>query len=168
MPDASIYDRDLGRNAANYAPLTPLSLIARTAYIWPERPAVIHGERRYTWSETYARSRRLASALARRGIGKGDTVAAMLPNIPAMYEAHFGVPMCGAVLNTLNTRLDADAIAFMLEHGEARLVLIDKEFSSTIESALHKTKNKNIEVIDVEDIEYAGPGKRLGAMTYEQ
>src|SRR3954470_15207775 len=105
MTQPSAFERDLDRNAANYAPLTPLSFIARTAYIWPERLAVVHGERRYTWAETYARSRRLASALARRGIGDRDTVAVMLANTPEMVECHFGVPMCGAVLNTLNTRL---------------------------------------------------------------
>ena len=111
------YARDLDRNAANYAPLTPLSLVARTAEIWPGHPSVVHGARRDTWGETYARSRRLASALARRGIGAGDTVAVMLANTPEMVEVHFGVPMAGAVLNTLNTRLDAEALAFMLGHG---------------------------------------------------
>ena len=114
------YARDLDKNPANYAPLTPLSFLERTASVYPDLPSVIHARQRYTWSETYARCRRLASALATRGIGVGDTVAVMLPNIPAMYEAHFGVPMAGAVLNTLNTRLDADAIGFMLEHGEAK------------------------------------------------
>ena len=108
-----IYDQHLDRRAANYAPLTPLSFIARTAYTWPQRTAVVHGPRRYTWQEAYARSRRLASALAHRGIGIGDTVAAMLANTPEMVECHFGVPMAGGVLNTLNTRLDAEAIAFM-------------------------------------------------------
>jgi len=110
----SPFERDLPRHAANYAPLSPLSFIARTAYVWPERVAVIHGARRYTWRQAYDRSRRLASALARRGIGAGDTVAAMLANTPEMLEAHFGVPMTGGVLNTLNTRLDAEALAFML------------------------------------------------------
>src|SRR5687767_3582896 len=103
----SAYARDLDKNPANYAPLTPLSFLERTASVYPDLPSVIHGRQRYTWRETYARCRRLASALAKRGIGVGDTVAVMLPNIPAMYEAHFGVPMAGAVLNTLNTRLDA-------------------------------------------------------------
>lgn len=109
---ANPYDTDLPRNAANHAPLTPLSFLERTAAVYPDRVAVIHGTVRRTWRETYARCRRLASALARRGFGRGDTVAVMLPNIPAMYEAHFGVPMSGAVLNTLNTRLDAPTIAF--------------------------------------------------------
>ena len=125
MPTPSIYDRDLDRNAANYVALTPLSLIARTAEIWPRQLAVVHGERRYTWAETYARSRRLASALARAGVGKGDTVAVMLANTPEMVECHFGVPMTGGVLNTLNTRLDAEAIAFMLDHGEAKVLITD-------------------------------------------
>ncbi|HYR34762.1 MAG TPA: AMP-binding protein, partial [Burkholderiales bacterium] len=110
---ATIFDHNLEKNPANYAPLTPLSFLERAAYVYPERVSVIHGEQRTTWSETYARCRRLASALAKRGIGVGQTVAAMLPNTPPMYEAHFGVPMAGAVLNTLNTRLDAEAIAFM-------------------------------------------------------
>ena len=166
MPDASIYDRDLGRNAANYAPLTPLSLIARTAYIWPERPAVIHGERRYTWAETYARSRRLASALAQRGIGKGDTVAAMLSNTPEMVECHFGVPMTGGVLNTLNTRLDGEAIAFMLEHGEAKVLITDTEFAPTVAEALAAVKRKPL-VVDVADA--TGPGGApQGEIEYEQ
>src|SRR6185503_14512832 len=111
----NIYDRDLDKNTANHAPLTPLSFLAWTAEVYPERLAVVHGSRRLTWSEVYARSRRLASAFAARGVG--DTVAVMLSNTPEMYEAHYGVPMTGAVLNALNTRLDADAIAFMLNHG---------------------------------------------------
>jgi fatty-acyl-CoA synthase len=162
----SVFDRDLARNPANHAPLTPLSFLERAASVYPQRVSVVHGRERYTWRETYERARRLASALAKRGIGVGDTVAAMLPNIPAMYEAHFGVPMCGAVLNALNTRLDPEAIAFMLEHGEAKVLLTDAEFSPTIEAALRLLKKK-ITVIDVEDAEYAGPGKRLGEVTYE-
>ncbi len=160
------YEKDLEKNPANYAPLTPLSFLERTAYVYPERMSVVHGAQRYTWKETYARCRRLASALAKRGIGRGDTVAAMLPNVPAMYEMHFGVPMCGAVLNTLNTRLDADAIAFMLGHGGAKLLVTDKEFSAVTEKALSKVKPR-IEVIDVEDPEFTG-GERLGAKTYEE
>jgi fatty-acyl-CoA synthase len=117
MASAHPYDVGLEKNAANYTPLTPLSLLARTAHVYPQRSAVIHGERRLTWSEVYERCRRLGSALKAQGIGTGDTVAAMLPNVPAMYEAHFGVAMAAGVLNTLNTRLDADAIAFMLEHA---------------------------------------------------
>src|SRR4030095_145222 len=151
---ANSYAKDLDKNPANYVPLTPLSFIERSACVYPDRIAVVHGARRSTWAETYARSRRLASALARRGIGKGDTVAVMLPNIPAMYEAHFGVPMCGAVLNALNTRLDPAAIAFMLKHGEAKVLITDREFSATIEKALAATKPKPY-VIDVLDPEYS-------------
>jgi fatty-acyl-CoA synthase len=166
MAGAGRFERNLGKNAANYAPLTPLSFLERAAYVYPQRVSVIHGAQRYTWKETYQRCRRLACALARRGIGPGDTVAVMLPNIPAMYEAHFGVPMCGAVLNPLNTRLDAEAIAFMLEHGEAKLILTDKEFSAVTERALKLVK-RAVTVIDVEDPEFSG-GKRLGETNYEQ
>jgi len=160
------YEVDLERNPANCAPLTPLTFIEWSASVYPDRTAVIHGARRYSWKETYARCRRLASALAKRGIGVGDTVAAMLPNTPEMYECHFGVPMAGAVLNTLNTRLDADAIAFMLNHGEAKALITDREFSGTIAGALEKVDRKPI-VIDVDDPEYAGPGERLGRIDYE-
>ena len=159
----NVFEQDLGKNPANYAPLTPLSFIERAAYVYPNQVSVIHGAQRYTWKETYARCRRLASALAKRGIGVGDTVAVMLPNIPAMVEVHFGVPMTGATLNTLNTRLDADAIGFMLEHGGAKLLITDQEFSAVMEKAL----KPGIEVIDVEDAEYTG-GKRLGKKTYEE
>jgi 3-(methylthio)propionyl---CoA ligase len=161
---ANPYDENLDRNAANFTPLTPLSFIERAAYVYPQRLAVVHGDQRYSWKQTYARCRRLASALARRGIGVGDTVAVMLPNIPAMYEAHFGVPMCGAVLNALNTRLDAEAIAFMLKHGAAKLLIADREFSGTVEAALKRVK---LPVIDVDDPEYSGPGRRLGDIDYE-
>jgi fatty-acyl-CoA synthase len=163
---ANPYEQDLDRNQANHAPLTPLSFIERAAYVYPERLSVIHGARRFTWKETYARCRRLGAALAQRGIGAGDTVAVMLANTPEMVECHFGVPMTGAVLNTLNTRLDAEAIAFMLNHGEARLLIADREFSPTIEQALVKI-GRRLEVIDVDDPEYQGAGKRLGAKTYE-
>ncbi|MGE5639691.1 MAG: acyl-CoA synthetase [Clostridia bacterium] len=160
------YEQNLGKNAANYAPLTPLSFLERAAQVYPTRLSVVHGRQRFTWKETYQRARRLGSALARRGIGPGDTVAAMLPNIPAMYEAHFGVAMCGAVLNTLNTRLDGEAIAFMLGHGEAKLLLTDREFSGTIEAALKLVK-RPIPVVDVDDPEFSG-GKRLGECAYEE
>jgi fatty-acyl-CoA synthase len=163
IPKVNIYERDLGKTAANYAPLTPLSFLERAAYVYPDKVSIIHGAQRFTWKETYARCRRLASALAKRGIGVGDTVAVMLPNTPAMVEVHFGVPMTGATLNTLNTRLDAEAIGFMLEHGEAKVLITDKEFSSVIEKALRP----GIEVIDVEDAEFKG-GKRLGQKTYEE
>jgi fatty-acyl-CoA synthase len=169
MPDAAarnIFEQDLPKTPANHAPLTPLSFLERAASVYPDRPSVIHGAQRYTWRETYARCRRLASALSRRGIGVGHTVAVMLPNTPPMYEAHFGVAMAGAVLNALNTRLDPEAIAFMLEHGEARLLIADKEFSPTIEAALRLLKNK-IPVVDAEDPQFAA-GKRLGELTYEE
>jgi len=162
----SPYEQDLDRNPANHAPLTPLTFIEWSASVYPQRTAVIHGARRFSWSETYARARRLASALARRGIGTGDTVAAMLANTPEMYECHFGVPMVGAVLNTLNMRLDADAIAFMLGHGEAKVLITDREFAGTIAGALKKLDRKPI-VVDVDDPEYDGPGSRLGDTDYE-
>ena len=164
-PNPSPYDRDLERNSANYTPLTPLSLISRTAYTYPNRLAVVHGERRYTWSETYARSRRLGSALAKAGIGKGDTVAVMAANTPEMVELHFGVPMTRGVLNTLNTRLDAESIAFMLEHAEAKILITDTEFAPIVEKALALAKVKPL-VIDIVDAQGPG-GKRLGQQDYE-
>jgi len=155
----------LDRRDANFAPLTPLSLLARTASIWPERIAIIHGDRRTTWRGCDQRSRRLASALERRGVGRGDTVAAMLANTPEMIEAHFGVPMLGAVLNTLNTRLDAEALAFMLDHGEARVLLTDTEFSPVMKAALALVKRRPL-VIDIVDV--LGPGgELLGDSDYE-
>ncbi len=160
-------DYDLPRNKANFAALSPLSFLARTAAVHPNRLATIHGTRRITWSEVGDRCRRLASALARLGIGKGDTVAAMLPNIPEMFEAHFGVPMTGGVLNALNIRLDAATIAFILQHGEARVLLTDREFSATIEAALAQIPaDKRPIVIDVID-DLAPPGKTLGSTDYE-
>ena len=162
----SIYDQGLPRTPANHVALTPLSFIARTAAVYPGRIAVIHGDLRRTWAQTYARSRRLASALVARGIGVGDTVAVMLPNIPPMVEAHFGIPMTGAVINALNTRLDAAAIAFMLDHSETKLVLVDREFAATMAQALSQAKVKPL-VIDVDDPEYNGPGERIGALEYE-
>ena len=163
---ATTSGNDLPRNCVNFAPLTPLTFIDWSAYACPHRTAVVHGARRFSWKETYNRCRRLASALARRGIGAGDTVAAMLSNTPEMYECHFGVPMIGAVLNTLNTRLDRDAIAFMLEHGEARVIIVDREFSGTLASALQKI-GRQIIVVDVDDPEYAGEGGRIGDIEYE-
>jgi len=165
MSATSPYATDLDRNDANYAPLTPLSFIARTAYTWPERVAVIHGARRDNWATTYANSRRLASALAARGVSPGDTVAAMLANTPEMVEMHFGVPMSGAVLNTLNTRLDAETLAFMLEHANARVLVTDTEFSPVVAKALALTRAKPL-VVDVADP--LGPGgERLGTLDYD-
>ena len=129
------YDFGLGKNGANYVPLSPLSFLERAAFVYPDHVATIHGDWKITWKQCYDRCRRLASALRRRGIGKGDTVALMAPNVPAMYEAHFAVPMIGAVLNTLNLRLDAEAIGFMLQHGEAKAVITDREYSSIMEHA---------------------------------
>ena len=160
------YDLDLGKNPANFAALSPLGFIERAASVYPERIAVIHGPLRQNWRDTYARCRRLAYALAARGIGVGDTVAVMLPNIPAMYEAHFGVPMAGGVLNALNTRLDAESIAFMLDHGEAKAVITDREFSATMKKALALSKQKPF-VVDVDDPEYTGSGERIGEVDYE-
>jgi fatty-acyl-CoA synthase len=163
MPSA--YESGLDSNAANYTPLTPVSFLAKAAYVYPDRTAVIHGDVRRDWRETYARCRRLASALERRGIGLGDTVAAMLPNVPAMMELHFGPAMIGAVLNTLNTRLDAEAIAFMLDHGEAKVLFTDREFSAVIAKALTLARAKPI-VVDVEDALFTG-GERVGSTEYE-
>ncbi len=165
MTAISMYDRGLDKNQANHAPLTPLTFLERAAYVFPDRLSVVHGEQRFTWRETYARCRRLASALARLGVGKNDTVSVMLPNTPPMYEAHFGVPMCGAVLNTLNTRLDAETIAFMLLHAEAKVLITDREFSPVVGMALALMKTKPF-VIDVDDPAYEG-GKTLGTMEYE-
>jgi fatty-acyl-CoA synthase len=166
MDRANAYETDLDRNPANYAPLTPLTFVERAASVYPERTAVVHGARRYTWKETYARCRRLASALAGRGIGVGDTVAVMAANTPEIYECHFGVPMLGAVLNTLNTRLDADAIAFMLNHGNARVLITDREFSETVARALEQVVHRPV-VIDIDDKEYDGPGELVGEKDYE-
>jgi fatty-acyl-CoA synthase len=164
---STIYDRDLEKNPANYSALSPLSFIAWSARVYPEQVSVVHGARVQRWRGTYARSRQLASALAARGIGRGDTVTAMLSNTPEMYEAHFGVPMCGAVLNTLNTRLDADALAFILDHAETKVLLVDRELSGVIAQALGRTSRKPL-VIDVVDSEYTGPGERIGSIEYEQ
>ena len=160
------YDTDLDRNPANFQPLTPLAFLQRCAEVFPEHPAVIHGALTRSYAAFYARARQLASALARRGIGRGDTVAVMLANTPAMLEAHFGVPMTGAVLNTLNTRLDAAVIAFTLDHGNAKVLIADREFSKTVKDALALAKAKPL-VIDYDDPEYAGPGDRLGTIEYE-
>src|SRR5512140_485250 len=144
------YETGLERNPANYTPLTPVSFLAKAAYVYPERTAVIHGEVRRNWRDTYARCRKLASALAKRGIRRGDTVAAMLPNVPAMMELHFAPAMFGAVLNTLNTRLDAEAIAFMLDHGEAKVLFTDREFSPVVAKAVSLSRAKPL-VVDVAD-----------------
>ncbi|HUN49192.1 MAG TPA: acyl-CoA synthetase [Stellaceae bacterium] len=159
------YEIGLDRNAANYVPLTPISFLERTASVYPGRTSVIHGNRRHSWAETHARCKRLASALTRRGIGRGDTVAVMAPNIPEVMEAHFGVPMAGAVLNALNIRLDAETIAFILTHGEAKVLITDREFSPVISSALARLERKPL-VIDIDDALAIG-GERIGSLDYE-
>ncbi|MGZ5269977.1 MAG: acyl-CoA synthetase [Ramlibacter sp.] len=164
----SIFDQDLPRTPANFTPMTPLLFLERTAQVYPDRLAVVHGDLRRTWAEVEARCRRLASALASRGIGRGDTVAVMLPNTPPMVEAHFGIPMAGAVLNALNTRLDPESIAFMLDHGEARAVIVDPEFAPVMKKALALRQRQGpLLVVDVEDALYTGPVERLGSLGYE-
>jgi len=159
------FETDLPPTAANHRPLTPLSFLAQAATVFPARTAVIHGDLRRSWRETAERCRRLASALARRGIGRGDTVAVLLPNTPEMLECHFGVPMSGAVLNALNYRLDAASIAFILNHGEARALIVDPEFAAVARVALQEV-GREILVIDGCD-HLAPPGERLGAVTYD-
>ncbi len=159
------YNEGLGRVPANYASLSPISFLAKAAAIYPDRVSVIHGELRFTWAETYERCRRLAAALRGRGIGHLDTVAILGPNVPAVYEAHFGVPMAGGVINTLNIRLDADAIAFQLQHGEARILFVDGEFSAVAARALERLEVKPL-VVDIDDPLFPA-GARIGALTYE-
>ena len=159
------YSIGLDKTPANYVPLSPVSFVARSAELYPDKPAVIHGQRCLTWSQVYARSRRLASALAQRGVCKGATVAILAPNIPEMVEAHYGVPMLGAVLNTMNFRLDAATLAFQLEHGEASVFLVDSEFAGLARDALARSQRKPL-IIDIADSEY-DTGDRLGSLTYE-
>ncbi len=162
----SSYERDLDRNAANFQPLTPLTFLERAAAVFPDRLAIAHGSLKRNYSDFHARSKKLASALAKRGIVRGDTVAVMLANTPAMLECHYGVPMCGAVLNTLNTRLDAAALAFMLDHGEAKALIVDREFSGVVALALKLAKVRPF-IVDYDDPEYDGEGERIGAVEYE-
>ncbi|GGF82771.1 acyl-CoA synthetase [Azorhizobium oxalatiphilum] len=162
----SIFDQHLDRNPANYQPLTPLGFLERAASVFPDHTAVIHGSLRRNYRDLYARTRCLASALAQRGIGAGDTVAVMLPNTPPMLEAHYGVAMAGAVLNTFNTRLDAAILAFTIDHGEAKVLITDREFSPVIKAALALATRKPL-VIDYDDPEYSGPGERIGEIEYE-
>ena len=162
----NIYERDLDKTPANYATLTPLQFIERTASVYPDHVALIHGERRQNWAETYARCRRLASALVKVGIGIGDTVAIMAPNIPEMYEAHFGVPMTGGILNSLNTRLDAAMIAFILDHSETKVLLVDREFHRVVTEALAIAKVQPL-VVDIDDPECEDRAQ-IGDTTYEE
>jgi fatty-acyl-CoA synthase len=165
MTDNNQYSKDLDKNPANFTPLSPLTFIERAASVYPEQIALVYGDTRRSWSETYTRCRRLASALGKRGVQSGDTVAVLLPNIPAMYEVHFAVPMTGAVLNALNTRLDADTIAFMLKHADAKVLLTDREYSQTVKTALMQLENKPL-IIDVDDPEFSG-GEFIGELEYE-
>ena len=159
------YEAGLGKNAANYVPLSPVGFLLRSAAVYPQRAAVIHGARRYTWHQALERCRRLASTLAQRGVRPGDTVALMAQNTPQSFEAHFGVPMAGAVLNALNIRLDADTIAFILRHGEAKVLITDTEFAPVIGRALAQLDRKPL-VIDIADSEGPG-GEQLGELDYE-
>ncbi len=163
---ANPYEDGLPRTPANFAPLTPLVFLARTAEVYPEYPSVVHGQTRYTWAQTYARCRRLASALAKRGISSGDTVSIIAPNVPAIYEASFGVPMLGAVLNTINTRLDAATIALILEHAQTKVLITDREFSPAVATALAELDHPPL-VIDIDD-PMAPPGELLGELSYEE
>ena len=162
----SMYARDLDRVPANFQPLTPLTYLARAAATFPDHTAVIHGGLRRSYRELYARSRRLASALRQAGVGRLDTVSVMLTNTPEMVECHYGVPMCGAVLNTLNTRLDAAILAFTLDHAETKVLITDREFSAVVKEALQLAKVSPL-VIDVDDPEFDGRGDRLGPQDYE-
>ena len=159
----------LDRRTANFTPLSPLSFIRRSRDVYPQRPAVIYGARRYTWAQVYERAARLASALTARGIGRGDTVAIIAANTPELFEAHFGVPMAGAILNTINTRLDAETIAYILGHGEARVLIADTQFSPAVKEALTKLGEAAPLVVDIVDAEALRPGEgeRLGALSYE-
>ena len=162
----NIYNQDLEQVSANYEVLSPLTFMERAASVYPNKLAVIHGDVRRTWAETYERCRRLASALVRQGIGIGDTVSIMCPNLPEHFEAHFGVPMAGAVLNSINTRLDAAAVAFILKHAEAKILITEREMSPIVSKALDLLETKPL-VIDIDDPSYEG-GKLLGSMNYEQ
>src|SRR6478735_2696027 len=162
----SQYSCGLDKTPANFVALTPLSFLVRTAAVYPDHTSTVYEDGVFTWSQTHARCRRFASYLAGRGIGHGDTVAAMLPNVPAMNEVHFAVPMAGAVLNALNIRLDAPSIAFQLDHGGAKIILVDPEFSGVITDALSQMTGPKPFVIDVDDAAFKG-GRRIGEIEYE-
>ena len=165
MGSVSPYDQNLDKNAANHVALTPLTFLERAASVWPDRTAVVHGTVRRSWAETFVRCRKLASALTKRGIGKGDTVAMLAANTPELFEAHFGVPLAGAVLNAINTRLDAAAVTFILEHGDAKILICDREFAKIGKPAVAGMKNP-IPIIDIDDPQYAG-GELIGECDYE-
>lgn len=163
------YEMNLDKNATNFVPLSPLSFLERTKAVFPEYTSIVYGERTYTWSETHTRCLKFASALEKQGIGLGDTVSIIAPNTPEIFEAHYAVPMTGAVLNAINTRLEADTIAYILDHGDAKVLIVDTQLSPTVKEALAKSK-KEILVIDIEDPKAdlkAGEGERLGKCSYE-
>jgi fatty-acyl-CoA synthase len=164
----SIYDVDLDKTPANYQPLTPLSFLARSASVYPEHTAIIHGKSRTSYAAFYVRARKLASALVKAGVKKGDTVSVILANTPAMLECHYGVPMMGAVLNTLNTRLDAATIGFSLDHAETKLLIADKEFSGLAKAAIQLMKGPKPIIVDYVDPEFPVEGERLSSVEYEQ
>ena len=165
-----MYNTNLDKNHANFTPLSPLSFLQRSAEVYPNRLSIVHGSKKYTWSDTFKRSKQLASALTKKGVGKGDTVAVLCFNTPEIYEAHYGIPMIGAIINTINIRLDVDTISYILEHGEAKVVITDNELSPTIKEVLNKIKTKPL-VIDIDD-ELAnhpeGAGENLGSENYEE
>ena len=168
---ASIYEQHLDKNTANHVPLSPVSFVERSAEVYGDLPAVIHGQRRYTWAQVRERSARLAAALQSLGVGKGSTVSVMLPNTPEMVEVHYAVPALNAVLNALNTRLDADLIAWQMNHCEATVLITDTEFSPTMGAALktlREVHGRQVTVIDVSDSEYTGVGERVGSLNYEE
>ena len=168
---ASIYEQHLDKNTANHVPLSPVSFVERSAEVYGDLPAVIHGQRRYTWAQVHERSARLAAALQSLGVGKGSTVSVMLPNTPEMVEVHYAVPALNAVLNALNTRLDADLIAWQMNHCEATVLITDTEFSPTMGAALktlREVHGRQVTVIDVSDSEYTGAGERVGSLHYEE
>ncbi len=166
MTTPGIYEQHLDQTRANHTALSPLSYLERAAAVYPDYPSVVYGARRYTWGETYARCRQLASALAGHGVGRGDTVSIIAANIPELYEAHFGIPMLGAVLNAINTRLDAPIIAFILQHAEAKVLLVDPEFSSVVREALTQVDRPDLLVIDIVDPSFDG-GDPVGSLTYD-
>ncbi|GAA6194171.1 acyl-CoA synthetase [Phaeobacter sp. NW0010-22] len=166
MTTPGIYEQHLDQTRANHTALSPLSYLERAAAVYPDYPSVVYGTRRYTWGETYARCRQLASALAGHGVGRGDTVSIIAANIPELYEAHFGIPMLGAVLNAINTRLDAPIIAFILQHAEAKVLLVDPEFSSVVREALTQVDRPDLLVIDIVDPSFDG-GDPVGSLTYD-
>ena len=165
-----MYNTNLDKNHANFTPLSPLSFLQRSAEVYPNRQSIVHGSKSYTWSDTFKRSKQLASALTKKGVGKGDTVAVLCFNTPEIYEAHYGIPMIGAIINTINIRLDVDTISYILEHGEAKVVITDNELSPTMKEVLNKIKTKPL-VIDIDD-ELAnhpeGSGENLGSLNYEE